>query len=158
MGKGSSMVLRIPLTLAIIEGMMVRVGSARYSIPMLSIREALRVDPTLITNTPEGEELVRVREEMIPVFRLHEAYHIEPDYRELHEGILIIVDTESGTAALFVDEILGQQQTVVKGLSDYVGTPRGVSGCTILGDGRVSLILDVGNLLANKQHLAAVGG
>ncbi|MFH1841955.1 MAG: chemotaxis protein CheA [bacterium] len=158
MGKGSSMVLRIPLTLAIIEGMMVRVGPARYSIPMLSIREALRVDSAMITNTPEGDELVRVREEMIPVFRLHDAYNIEPDSRELPEGILIIVDTESGTAALFVDEILGQQQTVVKGLSDYVGTPRGVSGCTILGDGRVSLILDVGNLLANKQHLVAVGG
>lgn len=148
-GEGSSFIMRIPLTMAIIEGMLVSVGRSTYNIPLLSIREAVRPTLDQVTTTPEGTEVVKLRDAMIPVVRIHELYGIQPKHTELNEGILIIVENDGTTAALFVDEILGQQQTVVKGLSEYVGSPHGVSGCTILGDGRISLILDVATILAD---------
>ena len=100
-----------------------------------------------ITITPDGQEVARVRERLIPVVRLHEVFRRPPDHRALHEGILVIVEANGQTAGLFADEILGQQQAVIKGLAGYLGHARGVSGCTILGDGEVSLILDVAALL-----------
>ncbi len=149
MGKGSQFKMRIPLTMAIIEGMLVRVGKSTYNIPLLSIREAFRPTSAQVTTTPDGVEVVKLRDDMIPVVRMHNMYGIEPSFDQLDEGILVVVENDGFSAALFVDEILGQQQTVVKGLSDYVGSPHGVSGCTILGDGRISLILDVATILAN---------
>ncbi len=149
MGKGSQFKMRIPLTMAIIEGMLVQVGNSTYNIPLLSIREAFRPLASQVTTTPDGVEVVKLREDMIPVVRMHNMYGIEPAVDKLDEGILVIVENDGVSAALFVDEILGQQQTVVKGLSEYVGSPHGVSGCTILGDGRISLILDVATILAN---------
>ncbi len=149
MGKGSQFKMRIPLTMAIIEGMLVRVGKSTYNIPLLSIREAFRPLISQVTTTPDGVEVVKLRDDMIPVVRMHNLYGITPSFEQLAEGILVVVENDGFSAALFVDEILGQQQTVVKGLSDYVGSPHGVSGCTILGDGRISLILDVATILAN---------
>ena len=149
LGKGSSFIMRIPLTMAIIEGMLVRVGRSTYNIPMLSIREAFRPIESQITLTPDGTEVVKLRDELIPVVRMHQLYNLPSDCQELIEGIVVIVENDGTTAALFADEILGQQQTVVKGLSNYVGQPHGVSGCTILGDGSISLILDVATILAS---------
>jgi two-component system chemotaxis sensor kinase CheA len=148
-GRGSSFIMRIPLTMAIIEGMLVRVGRSTYSVPLLSIREAFQPQAGQVTVTPDGIEVVRLREELIPVVRMHELYRLRGDCEELTDGIVIIVENDGTTAALFADEILGQQQTVVKGLSSYVGKPHGVSGCTILGDGSISLILDVATILAH---------
>ena len=148
-GQGSQFLMRIPLTMAIIEGMLVRVGKSTYNIPLLSIREAFRPDQSQITTTPDGVEVVKLREDMVPVIRMHELYRIKSCCENLAEGTLVIVENEGVAGALFVDEILGQQQTVVKGLSEYVGRPHGVSGCTILGDGRISLILDVATILNN---------
>jgi two-component system chemotaxis sensor kinase CheA len=147
-GAGTTVVLHIPLTLAIIDGMLVRVGDARYTLPLLSIRESFRPQPEQITVTPDGQEVARVRREMLPVVRLHQLYAKKPDHEKLEEGILVIVESAAQTVCLFVDELMGQQQTVIKGLSSYLGQARGVSGCTILGDGEVSLILDVGSLIA----------
>ena len=146
-GLGSSFIMRIPLTMAIIEGMLVRVGKSTYNIPLLSIREAIRPMETQITRTPDGTEIVKLRDDMIPVIRMHDLYRIKPSSENLVDGTLVIVENDGLAGALFVDEIMGQQQTVVKGLSDYVGSPHGVSGCTILGDGRISLILDVAAIL-----------
>ena len=147
-GQGTTFILRIPLTLAIIEGMLVRVGDSSYTIPILNIRESIHIVPEQITKTPDGFELVRVREELFPVIRLHELFRKKPASEKLHEGILVIVESENRMVALFVDELLGQQETVIKGLSSYVGSARGVSGCTILGDGQVSLILDIRGVVA----------
>ena len=149
LGKGSSFIMRIPLTMAIIEGMLVRVGRSTYNIPMLSIREAFRPVASQITLTPDNTEVVKLRDELIPVVRMHQLYNVPSDCQDLVDGIVVIVENDGTTAALFADEILGQQQTVVKGLSTYVGQPHGVSGCTILGDGSISLILDVATILAN---------
>lgn len=146
-GKGTVFTLRIPLTLAVIEGMLVRVGGAKYTIPMLAMRESFRPEQKDLTVTPDGQELVNVRGRLYPIIRLHELHAVAPDNVELDRGLLVSFDYRDDTYCLFVDEVLGQNQTVIKGLSGYVGNVRGVSGCTILGDGQVSLILDVGALI-----------
>ncbi len=146
-GYGTSIYLQIPLTLAIIDGMLVKVGDSQYTVPLLSIRESVRPTAKAITITPEGEEIVRIREDMIPVIRLHKLHNKEPRFTDLHEGILVIVEDQGRKAAIFVDEIIGQQQTVIKGLSNFISMVQGISGCTILGDGAVSLILDIGGLI-----------
>ncbi|MBN2712303.1 MAG: chemotaxis protein CheA [Planctomycetes bacterium] len=146
-GKGSTVILRIPLTLAIIEGMLVRVGTSRYTIPMLSIRETLRVETETVTETMDGQEVVNIRNELVPVVRLHEVFGTDYDSEKLEDGILLVIEDGRETIGLFVDEILGQEQTVIKGLSNFLGHARGISGCTILGDGEVSLIIDVASVL-----------
>jgi len=146
-GKGTTLILRIPLTLAVIDGMLVRVGSAVYTVPMLSIRDAFRPASDQITKTMDGQEIVRIREELIPVIRLHRFYKIIPDQTELDRGILITVMSGDRSICFFVDDILGHHQTVIKGLPGYVASARGISGCTILDNGEVSLILDVGSII-----------
>ena len=144
-GAGTTVMMRIPLTMAIIEGMMVRVGTSLFIIPILSIRESICPASDSITITPDGNELVRIREKLYPVIRLHAAYDLTPDNHELDKGILVVAEAHGSNVCLFVDEIVGQQQTVIKGLSDFIvktGNVKGVSGCTILGDGKVCLILD----------------
>jgi two-component system, chemotaxis family, sensor kinase CheA len=150
-GQGTKIILRIPLTLAIIDGMIVRVGTTTCIVPTLSILEAFRPEMDQITITPDGDELARVRENFFPIIRLHDILGKEPDSRELPNGILIVLEYQESRFCLFIDEILGQQQTVIKGLSDFIGTVPGVSGCTILGDGGVSLILDVGTLVESAN-------
>ncbi len=148
-GVGTTIVLRIPLTLAIIDGMMIRVGTSQYIVPLLSIRESFCPRPELITVSPDGQELARVRDRLLPVVRLHELHKITPGCQELEKGILIVLEGQEINFCLFVDEIMGQQQTVIKGLSEYIstlGNVGGVSGCTILGNGDVCLILDVHSL------------
>jgi len=144
-GAGTTVMMRIPLTMAIIDGMMVRVGTSLFIIPILSIRESICPAPDSITVTPDGQELVRIRDHLYPVVRLHAAYDLTPDNYELGKGILVVVEAQGRNVCVFVDEIVGQQQTVIKGLSDFIiktGNVKGVSGCTILGDGNVCLILD----------------
>jgi two-component system chemotaxis sensor kinase CheA len=151
-GQGTRIDLRIPLTLAIIDGMLVRVGTTTCIVPTLSILEAFRPTMEQMTITPEGDELVRVRENFFPVIRLHEILEKEPDSKELPDGILIVLENQDTRFCLFVDEIVGQQQTVIKGLSEFIGNVAGVSGCTILGDGGVSLILDIGSLGESAEN------
>jgi two-component system chemotaxis sensor kinase CheA len=155
-GKGSSMILRIPLTLAIIDGMLVQVGAAKYMVPTLSITRSLRHDPEKITISPEGNEILRLDDEFIPIIRMGQLFNQEEAITDLKDGVLVVVDDSGSQIALFVDDILGQQQTVIKGLSSYVNSARGTSGCTILGDGSVALILDIRTLvnMAEAQALA----
>ena len=151
---GTMIILRIPLTLAIIDGMEIKVGNARYIIPIGSIRQSFKTMPGKISHTPDSTEIVNVRGELLPVIRLHKMYDIEPQYTNLEEGLLIIVENNEKKCCLFVDELIGQQQIVIKGLSNYLGHVRGVSGCAIMGDGEVSLILDIGDLI-NSVELSA---
>ena len=150
-GQGSKIILRIPLTLAIIDGMIVRVGTASCIVPTLSMLEAFRPVAEQITTTPDGEELAKVRENFLPIIRLYEILGKEPDSSKLEDGILIVLEYQETRFCLFIDEILGQQQTVIKGLSNFIGNVPGVSGCTILGDGNVCLILDVGTLVDSAE-------
>ena len=145
-GKGSTFILRIPLTLAIIDAMLVRVGTAKYMIPTLTILESLVPTMKQVTVTPDGKETLRLREEMIPIIRLYDIFNQKGDSERLKDGILVVAEESGQAFAIFVDEIVGQQQAVIKGLPDYIGRAEGFSGCTILGDGTVSLIIDVGTL------------
>jgi two-component system chemotaxis sensor kinase CheA len=134
--------------------MLVKVGSIRYIIPLLEIKESINPNENDITITPDGREIVKVRGDLVPVIRLHNLYNIEPLNYELHKSILILLSHHGKAFCLAVDQVLGQQQAVIKGLSDYIGDVRGASGCTILGDGTVSLILDVGSLY--EMYLLAI--
>jgi len=157
-GKGTTITLRIPLTLAIIDGMLIRTGTAHYILPILSIMESLQPAMDAVTVTPDGQEMVKVRDNLLPVIRLHQMHNVTPDHEELDKGILIVLEGRSGEMCLLVDELMGQQQTVIKGLSEYInhrGDVGGVSGCTILGNGEVCLILDVRSIedsLAKEEN------
>lgn len=151
-GKGTAITLRIPLTMAIIDGMLVRVGSASYTIPMLSIRQSFRPSPEQVTVTMDGQEIVRVRDDLIPVVRLHKLYNIVPERTELDRGILINVASGGQSVCLFADEIIGHHQTVIKGMPNYVSAAKGISGCTIMTDGEVSLILDIGRIIDISEN------
>lgn len=153
-GQGTMFIVRIPLTLAIIEGMVVQVGKNRYTIPISSIRESFQPVEGQVTRTPDGLEVVRIRGELLPVVRLHEMYSVRPRCLRLSEGILIMVESDDKKCCLFVDELVGQQQIVIKGLSGYLGNVRGISGCAILGDGDISMILDISSLIKTVEDAA----
>lgn len=146
-GSGTMFAVRIPLTLAIIEGMVVKVGQNRYTIPINSIKESLQPREGQITRTPDGLEIVSIRGELLPVIRLHDLYQVKTECLELGEGILIVVENDEKKCCLFVDEVIGQQQIVIKGLSSYLGHVQSISGCAILGDGDISMILDIDDLI-----------
>ncbi len=155
-GLGCTFILRIPLTLAIIEGMLVRVGTRHYTIPLLSIRESLKAKKEQITNTMDGRELFSLRKELIPIVRLHGLHNISEGIQNIEEGIIVILESGVGVCGLLVDKVIGQQQTVIKPLSGFLGHMRGVCGCTIMGNGDISLILDISTLLdlGNEEAIA----
>ncbi len=149
-GRGSTFTLRIPLTLAVVDGLLVRVGDSVFTIPLPGIRESVVVGERDITRLADGEELVRIRDELVPVLRLHRHFHLEAEAEALHRGVLIVTEDGGTALGLFADELVGQRQTVIKPLGAYLGDVGGVAGCTIFDDGRLSLILDVPGLLAAK--------
>jgi len=144
-GKGTEFTIRIPLTLAIIDGMIVKVIDSLYIIPTLAIRQNLRYNKDDITYSPEHEEILKFQDKLIPVVRVGNLFSSEYD-EKMENGILVVVEEGDFLVALFVDDIVGQQQIVIKGLSKYVEKSRGTSGCTILGGGEVALILDLKRL------------
>jgi two-component system chemotaxis sensor kinase CheA len=146
-GKGSTITLRIPLTLASMDVILVRVGETHYAIPIGSVRQSFRPEPEDITTTMDGLEVVRVRETLYTIVRLHELFQQRTDNAAIEQGILVIVEANARTVCLFVDEIVGQQQTVIKPLAKYIGEVRGLNGCMILSDGTIGLILDVEELI-----------
>jgi two-component system chemotaxis sensor kinase CheA len=150
---GTSITMKIPLTLAIIDGMNIRVGDSRYTLPTVSIRESFRPAEQDIIMDPEGNEMIMVRGQCLPVLRLHEKYKVETKIKNIPEGILILLEEDEQAYCVFADALIGQQQVVVKALPDYIKNTRnisGLAGCTLLGDGNISLILDVGGLLHDR--------
>jgi two-component system chemotaxis sensor kinase CheA len=145
-GHGTSIVFEIPLTLAIIDGMLVRVGHTKYTLPLLLIQESIILGPDRIRVGPDGLKMVEVRSNFIPIVQLEHLFG-QADVPPLpDDGLVVIVEANQQTLALHVDEILGQQQTVIKALPSTYKRSRAISGCTILGTGEVSLILDVGGI------------
>ncbi len=145
-GKGSTISLRLPLTLAIIDGMIVRVGEDRFVIPTLAIEQSFRPSDSQVRSVLRNE-MVNVRGNMLSVHRLSHLLSTPGRAQVPGEGILIILDSSSARGCVLVDEILGQQQVVIKSLGKAVPKLAGISGGAILGDGRVALILDVDTLL-----------
>jgi len=153
-GRGSSIIIRIPLTLAIIDGMLVQVGESKYTVPTLSIKRSLRYKEDQVTYSPEGNAILQLDDKFIPIIRLGKLFGHESAVDKLEDGILIVVDDGGNQIALFADDIIGQQQTVIKGLSPYINNARGTSGCTILGDGSVALILDIRTLVGMAEDIS----
>ncbi len=150
-GKGSIITLKIPLTLAIIAGMTVKVGNASYTIPIVSIRESFRPIEQNIIHDPDGSEMIMVRGQCYPIVRLHKIYNISTEVTDFTKGIIIMVETEKMTIGIFADQLIGQQQIVVKPVPIYiknVSSIAGITGCTLLGDGNISLILDAVGLMS----------
>lgn len=151
-GEGTEMVLRIPLTLAIIDGMMVRVGATCYTIPLLSVQESIKVENHHITITPDGQESILLRKDHIPIIRLYQHFNKTTEHKEIKGSVLIICESGKQKMALLVDEILGQLQTVIKSLPGYLSEMKGISGCTIMGNGEISLIIDITSLAETTRH------
>jgi two-component system chemotaxis sensor kinase CheA len=147
-GQGTTFLLKLPLTLAIVEGMAVRVGSETYLVPLLSIIESLQPPSGAVKTIVGKGQVINVRGVYIPIVRLYEAFHLEADHTDPMDAILIIVETESERVALMVDELLGQQQVVIKNLEQNFHKVDGIAGATILGDGTVGFIVDVRGMLA----------
>ena len=143
-GEGTTFTLKIPLTLAIIEGMTILMGGAKYTIPIVSIKQSFKAKNEDIFTDPDGNEMIKVRGEVYNVVRLCDVFGIDNAIRDLEEGIMIMLENGDQTVCLFADELVGEQQVVVKTLSKYIGKVRGISGCTLLGNGDISLIIDVG--------------
>ncbi len=149
-GAGTITTMKIPLTLAIIDGMNIRVGSSIYTIPTTSIQETFRAKEKDIVTDPEDNEMIMVRGSCYPVLRLHRLYEVEADTADMTKGIMLMVESDGKSLCLFADELLGQHQVVVKALPAYIKLTRkikGLAGCTLLGDGSISLILSVGELM-----------
>jgi len=153
-GEGSTLTIRLPLTLAILDGQLISVGDQIYIISLVSIVESIQVDPEFRHEIAKGGELYRFRENYIPILRLHREFSINPNSEDLSKGLLVVVETDGNQLGLFVDELLGQQQVVIKSLeSNYEQVP-GISGATILGDGTVALILDMPSLV--EEHMKRI--
>lgn len=146
-GEGSTFTIRLPLTLAILDGQLVRVGENIYIIPLISIVESILIDQKNISNIAGSAELYQLRSEYLPIIRLYETFGIEPDNRTLDNGLLVVVEGDGKKGGLLVDELLGQQQVVIKSLETNFRRVEGVSGATILGDGTVALIADVSGIV-----------
>ena len=151
-GKGTTFMLKLPLTLAIIDGMTVRVGTETYIVPLLSILESIQPKAESIKTVVGKGDLINVRSTYIPIVRLYDVFASEPQYTDPKEAILLILETEGERVAVMVDEILGQQQVVIKSMEQNFHKVEGIAGATILGDGRVGFIVDVRGVLEIARH------
>jgi two-component system chemotaxis sensor kinase CheA len=149
-GLGTEFVLKIPLTMAIIDGITVRAGSSFYSIPLGDIIEFFRVSASQLTATEKGEQTVNLRGKILPLVKLGEVFNISDATLDPEQGIVLVVHSAGKNACLLIDEVIGNQQIVVKSLSEYLGKVEGVSGCSILGDGTVSFIIDTARLISRR--------
>lgn len=145
-GKGCRFVIRIPLTLAVMDGIIVAIGQEKYIIPTLFIKETLRPRPEDISKVQQKEDLIKVRDKLLPLIRLYQLLGVVPQKREPWEGLVIVVENEGSQKCLMVDELLGKQEVVIKTLGERLKGVKGAAGATIMGDGRVGLILDINGI------------
>jgi two-component system chemotaxis sensor kinase CheA len=153
-GFGTTISISLPLTLAILDGMSIRAGEEVYILPLGFVVESLQPAPQDVKEISGKGRVVKVRGEYLPLIPLYQMFDIAPRFTDPSQGIVVIVETEGRKAALFVDDLVGQQQVVVKNLESNYRKVAGISGATILGDGGVSLILDVAALIRSSRQLA----
>ena len=159
LGIGTTIAIHLPLTLAILDGQSVVVGDEIYIVPLVSIIESISLSPDTISLVAGKGEAFKLRDEYLPIIRMHEIFQVEsPKSTELTEGMLVVVEGQGVRCGLFVDGLLGQYQVVIKSLEANYRKIEGISGATILGDGSVALILDIPGLnrlsQSPKQHYA----
>jgi two-component system chemotaxis sensor kinase CheA len=154
-GQGTTFGLKLPLTLAIIDGLVVAVGSERYILPLFSVREMFRPGPDVVWTVQQRGEMAMVRGSLIPVTRLYRRFGVEPRSEDPKECVLIVAEAEGRRVCLMVDELLGKQEVVIKSLGESFKQVTGVAGGAILGDGRVGLILDLDGICRERGGDAA---
>ncbi|MCH5195522.1 MAG: chemotaxis protein CheA [Oscillospiraceae bacterium] len=150
-GEGTTFIIKIPLTLAIIDGMEITVGDIVFTVPISTIRESFKVETEQIVYDTGGNEMIMIRGVCYPILRLHEKFLIENEVKALEDGILLLVASDNKDICIFADKLIGEQQVVVKPFPKYLSRynikGEGLSGCTIMGDGSISLIIDTNNLV-----------
>lgn len=145
-GKGSTMTLKIPLTLAIITGIVLRIGSSTFVVETSAVKEFIRVSEGTVIENPTGDTAVRIRDEILPLVDLGKKYKIEGYEPNPDKDIMAVLEHEGKKICIYISSLIGEQEIVVKPIPDYFKKVQGISGCTQLGDGSVALILDVGGL------------
>jgi len=146
-GQGSRFTISLPLTLAIVDGQSVCVGDETYIVPLVSIVESLQIKSGGVNRLSNAGEVISFRGDYLPLLRLHDLFDVEPRARSVQEGLVVVAEGDGQRVGLFVDDLRGQQQVVIKSLETNYGQVPGISGATILGDGSVALILDVPGLI-----------
>lgn len=149
-GEGSTMLLKIPLTLAIIDGIVMQVGKTTFVVETGDVKEFINVKQSAVVQKPSGEEFVMIRGEGYPLIRLGKWYEMEDYCEKIEDGMIVMLEIDKKKVCLFVDELLGKQEIVVKPIPDYIKKVQGLSGCTQLGDGSIALILDSAGLLEER--------
>jgi two-component system chemotaxis sensor kinase CheA len=149
-GKGTTFSLFFPLTLAIINGLVVSVGEHRYILPIFSVREMLRPTREMLFTVQGRQEMILIRGELLPLVRLYQRFSVKPGTEDLCQGVLVVAEFGDTQFCLFVDDLVGQQEIVIKSLDESFDNCAGLAGCAILGDGRVGLILDVASVFTEK--------
>jgi two-component system chemotaxis sensor kinase CheA len=149
-GRGATFLLKLPLTLAIIDGLVVGVGQERYIVPLFGVREMLRPKEDTIWTVQHKAEMALVRGELLPVMRLYRLFHAEPASEDPLQSVLVIAEVEGRRFCLMVDELIGKQEVVIKSLGETFKNVPGIAGGAILGDGRVGLILDLDRLFEEE--------
>ena len=149
---GTTIKVHLPLTLAILDGQLVRVGQEVYIIPLLAIVESLQIKPELVNRVAGNTTLYRLREDNVPIIPIYKEFEVEADNTELGNALLVVVEGDGQKVGLLVDDLLAQQQVVIKSLESNYERVEGISGATILGDGSVSMILDIPGLIASASH------
>jgi two-component system chemotaxis sensor kinase CheA len=147
LGKGSTFKVNLPLTLAILDGQLVKVGTETYIIPLISIVESLQIDNTLINRVSGDMVLYRLRDDNVPVLPIYKMFNLEAQCTEIDKALLVVVEADGQKIGLMVDDLLAQQQVVIKSLNDNYQQVAGISGATILGDGSVAMILDIPGII-----------
>lgn len=155
-GAGTTFTIYLPLTLAIIEALVVSVGDQRFIIPALSVRESFQLAPAMLSTVYNRGEMVKVRDRLIPLLRLYEHFNIQPRSTNPAEGIVVVLEAGRATRCLLVDQLLHKQEVVIKSLGETLKRSPALAGAAILGDGRVGLILDVNALVQLKPPSVAI--
>jgi two-component system chemotaxis sensor kinase CheA len=150
LGQGTTFSLFFPLTLAIINGLVVAVGEHRYILPIFSVREMLRPTREMLFTVQGRQEMILIRGELLPLVRLYQRFSLTPGTEDLCQGVLVVAEFGDTQYCLFVDDLVGQQEIVIKSLDESFDGCAGLAGCAILGDGRVGLIIDVASLFTEK--------
>ena len=146
-GKGSTFIVKLPLTLAIIEGITFALGKQIYIMPLISIIEQIKVKNEQVKPFEGKGEMIKIRDEYLPLIRLHKVFEIDTQVENIDDGIVVVVEAGYRKCAIFVDELLDQQQVVIKSLDSAFSKHAGIAGGTILGDGRIALIIDIQGLV-----------
>ena len=152
LGLGTTFLLKLPLTLAIIDGLVVEVGSNRYVIPLPVVREIFRPLESTLFSVVGRDEMVLVRKELMPIIRLNQRLGIQARATLPSEGLLVVIESESKRFCLLVDDLLGKQEVVIKSLGETFKDVSGISGCAVLGDGRIGLILDTDGIYRGRRR------